>query len=105
MDNPNIESNKMSPEVQKQVIDALSKAGVNLPCPRCGNKHFTLVEGFFVQIIQQGIKNIVLGGQSIPSIVTACSQCGFLSQHALGALKLMNLALKDATSSEEKSNG
>lgn len=105
MDNTSIDSNIMSPEVRKQVIDALTKAGVNLPCPRCGNKQFNLVEGFFVQIIQQGIKNIVLGGQSIPSIVTACSQCGFLSQHALGALNLMNLVLKDITSNEEKNNG
>jgi len=78
------------PDDRKQeIIKALENKGARLPCPRCGNQSFTLLDGYFNQTIQTNLVGIVLGGPSIPSVVIACSRCGFLSQHALGALGLL----------------
>lgn len=79
----------MSEEQQRSIIDALKVRGVNRPCPRCGNVSFTLVDGYLNQIVQQNIGGIVIGGPTVPSVITTCNKCGFLSQHALGALGLL----------------
>ena len=79
----------MPEERKKEIIKALEERGAKLPCPRCGNQQFTLVEGYFNQTVQTELKGFVLGGPAIPSVVVACSKCGFLSQHALGALGLL----------------
>jgi ribosomal protein L37E len=71
------------------IIKVLSERGANLPCPRCGNNAFTLLDGYFNQVIQDEPKGIVLGGRTIPSIVVACKRCGYLSQHAIGVLGLL----------------
>lgn len=77
-------------EVQKKkVLEALDEAGVNLPCPRCGNGQFSLVDGYFNHPIQTSLGGLVIGGPSVPSVVVVCNQCGFISQHALGALNLL----------------
>lgn len=80
-----------SPEKQEEnrIIQALQNAGARLPCPRCGNSNFTLLNGYFNHTIQPDPKGMVLGGPSIPSVVVACNRCGFLSQHALGILGLL----------------
>ena len=80
-----------SPEKQRQnaIIKAVEDAGARLPCPRCGNDSFTLLNGYFNQTIQTDPKGMVLGGPSIPSIVIACNRCGFLAQHTLGILGLL----------------
>ena len=44
-----------------------------------------------------------IGGPSIPSIITACSRCGYLSQHALGVLGL--LPNKTEKKKDNKENG
>jgi ribosomal protein L37E len=78
-----------SQDQKDAIIKALAERGANLPCPRCGNEAFTLLDGYFNQIIQEQPKGIVLGGRTIPSIVVACKRCGFLSQHAIGVLGLL----------------
>jgi hypothetical protein len=76
----------MEKSEKDKIIQKLIEKGANLPCPRCSNKSFSVVDGYFNQPLQGEIKGLVLGGPSIPSIVTVCNQCGFISQHALGAL-------------------
>ncbi|MBD07150.1 MAG: hypothetical protein MK009_07300 [Gammaproteobacteria bacterium] len=71
------------------IIQKLIEKGVNSPCPRCSNDAFTLVDGYFNQTIQDSVSGFLVGGTGIPSIVTACTNCGFLSQYALGALGLL----------------
>lgn len=80
---------KMSDADKQKIVAAFLKRGVTLPCPRCGNNKFTLLDGYFNQTIQVALTGIVIGGPSVPSAVVACDRCGFLSQHALGALGLM----------------
>lgn len=80
---------ELTKEEKKKIIDALSKKGVKVICPMCGNKHFILADGYFSNTLQQDIKNVSLGGSGIPTIPVVCSNCGFISQHALGVLGLL----------------
>jgi hypothetical protein len=74
---------------QDAIIKALADRGATLPCPRCGNDEFTLLDGYFNQIIQEEPRGIVLGGRTIPLVAVVCKRCGWLSQHALGVLGLI----------------
>jgi len=78
-----------SQENKQRIIKALEERGAKLPCPRCGNNNFTLLDGYFNQTIQPEANGIVIGGPSILSVVVACNQCGYLIQHALGILGLL----------------
>ena len=81
---------ELTQEQQKKIVDALEQRGAKLPCPRCGNGNFALVGGYFNQNLQTELTGgLILGGPSVPSAVVACTRCGFLSQHALGALGLL----------------
>jgi ribosomal protein L37E len=90
----------LSQEQKDKIIKALVERGAKLPCPRCGNDTFTLLDGYFNEIIQSEPKGIVLGGRTIPSVAVACNRCGYLSQHALGVLGLLpkeeNQAVEEA---------
>ncbi len=80
----------MNQEQKNKIITNLQNKGAILPCPRCGNKNFTLIDGYFNQSFQKELNNnIVIGGPSIPSISVLCNQCGYIAHHALGALGLM----------------
>jgi hypothetical protein len=80
----------LTQEQKNKIIARLMERGAKLPCPRCGNNKFTLLDGYFTQLISTEVGAYVLGGPSVPSVVTACTQCGYLSQHALGALGLLS---------------
>jgi len=90
---------ELSSEEKKEIVSKLKGAGAILPCPRCGNPNFTLVDGYFNHNIQTDFGNIVLGGPSVPTIVLVCDRCGFLSQHALGVLGLLSQE-KESTEAE-----
>jgi ribosomal protein S27AE len=79
-----------------QVVAALNAAGAKLPCPRCGNAHFALVDGYINQPVQQQLGGLVIGGPSVPAAMTVCTQCGFLAQHALGVLNLLPKPVESA---------
>jgi ribosomal protein S27AE len=80
-----------------KIVSKLLEKGVKLPCPRCGNNEFTVIDGYFNQTLQDQLQGLVIGGPSIPSVVTACARCGFLAQHALGALGLLPSQGKEDT--------
>ena len=80
----------MTPEDKNKVVKALEERNAKLPCPRCGGRSFTLVDGYFNQSIQPSVGGgLVIGGPAIPSVAVVCTQCGFIAQHALGVLGLM----------------
>lgn len=79
----------MKQEEKDKIISALEERFAKHPCPRCGNQQFSLAEGYFNQPLQEKLGGLVLGGPSIPSVVVICARCGFISQHALGALGLL----------------
>jgi len=39
--------------------------------------------------VQSSQTNVVLGGQILPSVMVICTNCGYMSQYALGILGLM----------------
>ena len=80
---------ELSKEQKEKIIKVLDEKGAKLPCPRCGNNNFTLLDGYFNQTIQTELKGMIIGGPSVPSVVVACTRCGYLSQHALGPLGLL----------------
>ncbi len=80
---------EMSAETKQKIVSTLQEKGAVLPCPRCGNKQYALLDGYFNQVIQPELKGIMLGGPAVPSVVVVCSNCGYMSQHALGSLGLM----------------
>lgn len=80
---------ELSKEDQDRIIQALELVGATKPCPRCGNSTFSLVDGYFTHFIQKSLGGVNLGGPSIPTAVVVCSNCGWVAEHALGALKLL----------------
>jgi ribosomal protein S27AE len=70
------------------IIQALSKKGVNKPCPRCGHPHFSVVAETAIPINSDPAV-VALNVEVVPTVIVACSNCGFVTQHALGALDLV----------------
>lgn len=77
--------------VQKrnEIIEALKKKGAPRPCPMCGTNKWAIGDGYFSNSLQKDFSSVNLGGVGIPSIPVICSNCGFISQHAVGALGLL----------------
>jgi len=73
-----------------KIADLLTKKGAVHPCHRCGRASFTVLEGYSNLILQDDISiGLVIGGPSVPVVLVACSNCGAITSHALGALGLL----------------
>lgn len=77
---------------EKTIIQKLSDKKALLPCHRCGQEHFTVLRGFTNISVQDEFNpNIMaIGGPSIPVISVACNNCGAITQHAIGALGMLD---------------
>lgn len=71
-----------------ELVDALTNKGVNLPCPRCSHAKFSVVGESLIPI-QEDPNAFSIGGPSIPTIIIACDNCGYISQHASAPLGVM----------------
>jgi hypothetical protein len=84
---------QLNDDEKQKITEALKKRGAKKPCPRCKNRNFVLIDGYFNQPIQQSIPvsitDITNQGPFISSIVVVCTRCGYLSQHALSVLGLL----------------
>jgi predicted Zn-ribbon and HTH transcriptional regulator len=58
-------------------------------CPMCKSNEWTLVDGYFVNHIQDVPTTGLQVGKGLPTAVLCCTNCGFISQHALGILGLL----------------
>lgn len=81
----------LSEEQAEKILAALDNKGVNKTCPMCGNEEFTLIDGFtYHRLNQDPISgDLKIGGPFIPTIGVICTNCGFLSEHAIGTLGLL----------------
>lgn len=83
----------LNEQQKKAIIDRLTervkKMGRGFRCPMCGHEHFVLLDSYLRNDIQEDLNAVMLGGPSIPAAAIVCSNCGFISQHALGVLGLM----------------
>lgn len=73
-------------ELIRLITEKISSKGKSPHCPMCGNNSFSLVDGYFSNGIQQDFSSVSLGGPAVPSATIICTNCGFMSQHALGAI-------------------
>jgi uncharacterized Zn finger protein len=71
---------------REEVIKALEGKGANLPCHRCGRESFTVIDGFSRYHLSDDLDANVLGGQGVPIVLIACSNCGAITPHAALAL-------------------
>lgn len=82
--------NKPMTQAEKDnIVQVLNSKKAVLPCPRCGQNKFTLADGYLNSPLQQNLNGITIGGPSIPSVAVVCTNCGYISQHALGVLGLL----------------
>jgi len=85
----------ISPEQKAKLIEELERRLPESKCPMCGNRQFTIVEGYFTNTIQPRPGAMLLGGPAIPAAAIICGNCGFISQHALGVLGLLPTRVGD----------
>jgi predicted nucleic-acid-binding Zn-ribbon protein len=76
-------------EIVGRLTERLQKYGLAPKCPMCGNQNFAIADAYLLNLLQSDLKSISLGGPTIPSIAIICTNCGFISQHALGSLDLL----------------
>jgi hypothetical protein len=76
-------------QIVKLLDERLRKFGQETKCPMCGNTHFAISDSYFQNVLQDDINTTTLGGPSVPTIAIICTNCGFVSQHALGILGLL----------------
>lgn len=77
-------------ESQKlKIISVIRQRIGRIESPMCHNHKFEVLEGYMSDMLQDEYKNLVIGGQTVPSIVLVRTNCGFVSKHALGALGLI----------------
>ncbi|XIW71655.1 hypothetical protein AB2F28_21885 [Escherichia coli] len=63
-----------------------------LPCHRCGNSKFIILDGISSLPLMENMEmigSIVVGGMNAPVLHVACENCGAVTSHLLGALGLM----------------
>lgn len=81
-------------EKLEEIIKILKERGAVRSCPRCGKEKFTLTDGYFADVLQTDLNIFRVTGSSVPSIAVICDNCGYISQHALGALGLLPQEVK-----------
>ena len=78
---------------KKELIDKLDErfklSNRLLQCPMCTGKNFSIADGYFNNPLQNNLTSVSIGGPSIPTIGIVCTNCGFLSQHALGIINAL----------------
>lgn len=79
----------MTEEQKKRVIETLNSRGIGKVCPMCGQKGFSVAEGYLTDMLTDDYR-LETGYRRIPSILLICNNCGFMSRHALGTLGLMD---------------
>jgi hypothetical protein len=83
----------LNEDQKKELIDKLNLklnlANKPLSCPMCTGEKFTIADGYFNNPLQDNLSSMSIGGPSVPTIGIVCTNCGFLSQHALGIINAL----------------
>ncbi|MGH3789193.1 MAG: hypothetical protein ACRDRU_11735 [Pseudonocardiaceae bacterium] len=86
----------LTSEQRQQVADRLRELGATMPCPRCTDISFSLVDELAVVPVCSQVGGSLVGGLALPAALLVCNQCGFLSYHALTKLGLAEEIVGDA---------
>ena len=61
-----------------------------LECPMCHNRQFAILDGYLVFPVPEDYRISFLQTQkTLPAIAIICTKCGYISQHSLGILGLL----------------
>ena len=74
---------------KQEIKSAFDMKVTSLTCPMCKKRSFSMSDGYFVNNMQKDFDSVNFGGAVIPTIGIICNNCGFVSQHALGALGIL----------------
>lgn len=88
----------ISQEKKAEIAAKLNEKLTGITCPMCHQHSFIIADGYFVNLLHDNLDSFKMGGSSIPTISIICSNCGFVSQHALGVFGL----LPEKTESEKE---
>ncbi len=81
---------KFEQNVKEKIAEKIKEKNALKPCERCGQQNFTVLDGFAnIGLAQEISESYVIGGLQVPCAIIACTNCGNLSYHALGALGLL----------------
>lgn len=83
------ETFRLSTEFKEKIIQALESRNAPMSCPMCGNKQFNVADGLIAHVWQKASTNLSVTGSAVICAVIICNNCGFLSEHSLGALGLL----------------
>ena len=78
-----------SQEEKNWFIGLLTSKRVSAKCPMCQNSNFVIADAYIRNELQENLNSVNLGGPAIPTVAIICSNCGFISQHAIGMLGLL----------------
>ena len=84
-----------------EIADKLNEKLSEVTCPMCHQHNFIIADGYFINVLHDNIESVKFGGSSIPTISIICSNCGFVSQHALGVLGLLPKKQESENESEK----
>ena len=76
------------PGDRQDVSKALAQRGATLPCPRCGDNNWSVLDAYITHLLTQDVENITLGGPILPTAGVICTRCGFLAEHSIARLGL-----------------
>lgn len=78
----------LSEKEKKDIFNKIiNKVGANnMQCPMCGNRGFSVADGYFTDLLQSGVGSSRYNKKSLITVGTICSKCGFVSKFVLGAL-------------------
>lgn len=78
-------------ERKKVIVQALASRVDKMECPFCHQGRFTLIDGYITDSVQNDFSYQIIGSKTtLPSVALVCNNCGFISQHSLGILGLLN---------------
>jgi len=73
------------------LIEKLAEVLPDLTCPMCHHKQFIMADGFIMDSMYSDYdKQRMADRKSMPSAAIICKYCGFVSQHAIGVLGLLD---------------
>lgn len=80
---------KIDEAFQEKVKAVILERKAVKPCPCCGSKDFTFLNGVD---FSQRIEELPVTGQNgmVPFATVACVNCGWMRNHAIGILGLMS---------------
>jgi hypothetical protein len=78
----------LPPKQRDNITEALAERGVTLPCPRCGDSSWNVLDAYISNALTEDVRKVIVGGPVLPTIAVMCTRCGFLAEHVAAVLEL-----------------